>query len=114
MALRTLAPRVATFDPRKVKPPPKVADAFYLSSEWRRLVDEIIQERGRRCEDVNCRTPRGPWGRIHGDHVHEIRDGGAKLDKRNVMLRCDPCHGRKTARERSTRMARTYTSSVEK
>lgn len=88
----------------KVRLPPKQADGFYLSPEWRGLMDEIVRERGRRCEDPahDSATPR-ECGRIYGDHVKELRDGGAPLEKDNVMLRCPVCHGRKTARHRALR-----------
>lgn len=29
--------------------------------------------------------------RVFGDHVVELQDGGAPLDKTNVMLRCGSC-----------------------
>jgi len=82
----------------------KKAATFYLSPEWRALISDIISVRGRRCED-----PQHPPGlpregiRIFGDHVVEINDGGPKLDPANVLLRCGPCHGRKTAQARAER-----------
>lgn len=81
----------------------KQADSFYLSPEWRAFRDRLIKERGWRCQDPKCQTPRGPWRQIYGDHVVEIADGGAKLDGRNVLLRCGMCHGRKTRDERARR-----------
>lgn len=101
--LRMIPTRVPTADPRRVKPPPRPHHALYQSREWRRLVDQVIQERGRVCEDPACATPRGPWSRIIGDHVQELVDGGAPLDKRNVLLRCAACHGRKTVQARKAR-----------
>lgn len=109
--LRTIRPRVATIDIRRVKPlarDNKRPDRFYSSPEWRSLLAEIKRERGARCEDPRCKTPHGPWGRLLGDHIVEIKDGGAKLDKLNIMLRCDPCHGRKTAAERTKRLSQSY------
>lgn len=103
--LQTLGPRVKVIDTRSALPPPKRVDPFYLSKAWRDLLDEIIGERGKRCEDPQCKTPRGPWSRIFGDHIVELQDGGARLDKRNVMLRCPSCHTRKTAQERARRHA---------
>ena len=80
---------------------------FYGSKEWKALLREIIAERGRRCQDVNCRTPhRGEGKRIYGDHLRELIDGGAPLDKANVLLRCAQCHGIKTAKAREARAAR--------
>ncbi|MGE0424943.1 MAG: HNH endonuclease [Reyranellaceae bacterium] len=105
-SLSSLAPRIATFDTSAAKPPPKTADAFYLSREWRTLVREIVAERGARCEDP-MHDPRRPRGgvRMFGDHVHELQDGGAPLDKANVLLRCGSCHSRKTVAVRAARMA---------
>jgi 5-methylcytosine-specific restriction protein A len=45
---------------------------------------------------------------VYGDHIIELQDGGALLDPANVMLRCAPCHGRKTAAERDKRMAKRW------
>ncbi len=76
----------------------KKADPFYLSPEWRALMAKLIKQRGRRCEDSeHDRTKPREGVRIFGDHVQEIKDGGALLDPTNVMLRCGPCHARKTA-----------------
>jgi hypothetical protein len=101
--MRSLATRLRLLEQRSALPPPKVADPFYLSPEWRALLAEIIAERGRRCEDPGCRRLTPPT-RVFGDHIVELRDGGARLDKRNVLLRCGACHTLKTA---ATRAART-------
>jgi 5-methylcytosine-specific restriction enzyme A len=81
----------------RVAPPPKVADSFYLSPEWRTLVADINLDRGAWCEDC------GAGGRLFGDHIVEIKDGGAKLDARNVRLLCSGCHARKTAKAKAAR-----------
>lgn len=105
--LTARAPRLATRDTRRVKPPPKQADPIYHSPEWRALIAEIIRERGRRCEDPehNPASPREGI-RVFGDHIKELRDGGELLDKANVMLRCGSCHTRKTAQARAQRITR--------
>jgi len=103
--IRTLGPRIRTLDARRVRPAPKRADPFYLTPEWRNLIDDIVRERGRRCEDPECRTPDRAT-RIFGDHIVELRDGGAPLDRTNILLRCGTCHTRKTLRERARRLAR--------
>jgi 5-methylcytosine-specific restriction endonuclease McrA len=95
-----IGPRVSPFDLRRAKQPPKAADPFLLSPEWRELMKRIIAERGRRCQ--GC----GREGcRVFGDHIVERKDGGALLDPANVMLRCGSCHTRKTTAERARRMA---------
>lgn len=98
MGYRALSPRYAALPP-KVKVAPKVADPFYLSVEWRRLVARLKRERGARCE--RC----GSDHRLIGDHVVERRDGGAELDPANVELLCQACHNRKTAAARARRAA---------
>lgn len=81
----------------------KQADPFYVSPEWKAFRNALIKERGWRCEDPKCEAPRGPWKQIYGDHIVEIADGGAKLDRHNVLLRCGACHGRKTRDARAKR-----------
>lgn len=99
--MRFLGSKVATLDARTVKPPPKVADPFYSSAPWLKLMAALKRERGERCEDC----PR-TGVRIFGDHIVELKDGGAPLDPRNVRLRCGSCHTRKTIAERAKRMGR--------
>lgn len=101
--------RIGTAEQRTARPAPKEADKFYSSPEWRHLLGSILKERGRRCEDKNCKNPRGPWSRIYGDHIIEIQDGGARLDRRNVLLRCPSCHTLKTIAERNKRFAAPLT-----
>jgi 5-methylcytosine-specific restriction protein A len=100
-----LAPQVNTLDTRIAKPPDKVADKFYSSPEWRELLNAIIKVRGWICQDPRCTRPNGPWRRIYGDHIIELRDGGARLDPDNVLLRCASCHTRKTVEARAARQA---------
>lgn len=97
--LKALQPAIGALPPR-LRPPPKVADSFYLSPEWRALVAKLKRERGAWCE--RC----GSKHRLIGDHVRELRDGGAPLDPGNVELLCQPCHNRKTAEARARRARR--------
>lgn len=101
MALRSLAPKIATLDTRSAQPAPHKADPFYLSPAWRALMARLIEERGRQCQE--CGRTRC---RIFGDHVRELKDGGAPLDPDNVRLLCGSCHTRKTVDARARRMAR--------
>lgn len=104
--VRLNADRVSAVDTRRVPPQAKTADPFYASPAWRHLMDEIVAERGRICEDQQCdgRTHHAGM-RVFGDHIIELRDGGAPLDKRNVLLRCGASHSRKTAAARAKRLA---------
>lgn len=94
--LSTLRPSIGGLAPR-IAPPPKIADSFYHSPEWKSLVREIKQERGAWCQ--RC----GSTHRLIGDHIVEIKDGGAKLDKNNVELLCHAHHQQKTAQARAAR-----------
>jgi 5-methylcytosine-specific restriction protein A len=105
--LKMLPPRLSPLAPR-VRPPEKKADDFYRSQEWIALRARLIRERGRRCESPTCSAPRNPRILI-GDHVVEIKDGGAPLDPRNVRLLCQPCHNAKTAQARTHRLAVRHT-----
>jgi 5-methylcytosine-specific restriction endonuclease McrA len=102
LAVRQLSPRLARLDTRSALPPPKKADPFYLSRQWRDLVEELIRVRGRKCETPGCGREHV---RLFGDHVVELRDGGAPLDPRNVKLRCGSCHTKKTSAEKARRAA---------
>ena len=82
--------------PNEVTRSTKQADSFYLSPEWKAFRNQLIKERGWRCEDPKCETPRDSWKQIYGHHIVEITDGGPKLDRRNVLLACGVCHGRVT------------------
>ncbi|WP_246710518.1 HNH endonuclease [Rhizobium leguminosarum] len=98
-----------SIDARTVRPAEKKADAFYLAPEWRALMAAIIKERGRICEDPHCDGRTHKRGmRVFGDHVIELKDGGAPLDPRNVMLRCGASHTRKTAAARAKRLAEKF------
>lgn len=88
--------------PKRIASPPKVTLPFYKTAEWKALVTDIKAERGSCCEADGC----GRRGFVIADHIVEIRDGGATLDKRNIRLLCAPCHGRKTEAARRARVGR--------
>jgi 5-methylcytosine-specific restriction enzyme A len=81
--LTTLRPRVEMASQR-LTPSPKVADPIYQTPAWRTLIAAIIEQRGRRCEDPKCKTPGRTGMRVFGDHIKELKDGGALLDPRNI------------------------------
>lgn len=83
--------------PPKLRPAPKVAESFYTSPEWRRLVAQVKRERGAYCE--RC----GSSNRVIGDHIVERKDGGAELDPSNIELLCHAHHQAKTAQARAAR-----------
>ena len=103
MALPTLRPRIGMVDLRIAVLPPKVAEPFYSSAEWIALRDRVRREANGRCQAQGCgRTER----RMYVDHIVELKDGGAPLDRSNVWLLCASHHTAKTASERARRTAR--------
>lgn len=96
MGLKTIKPLIGGMAPM-VKPMPKLADALYTSPEWRGLVKRIKAKRGPYCE--RC----GSSHRVIGDHIIEVKDGGAPLDEANVELLCAAHHNAKTAKARGER-----------
>lgn len=111
MVLHSIGRKLQPSTRFRLKLPEKKADPFYQSAPWVALMQSITAERGRRCEDPDHdrSLPRGGRNlRIYGDHIVELRDGGAALDPQNVMLRCPTCHGRKTSAERAKRRASRF------
>lgn len=94
---RALPSRIGALPPR-VGSLPKKAASIYLSPEWRALVARTKRERG--CWCARC----GSTHRVIGDHIQELRDGGAPLDPANVELLCQACHNVKTATARAARV----------
>lgn len=97
-SLRCLKPDLVVLDTRIACVPAKQADRFYLSKPWRDLMKQLLQSRGLRCEACGRSGTR-----IFGDHVHELKDGGAPLDPTNIRLLCGSCHKIKTDRARAAR-----------
>jgi 5-methylcytosine-specific restriction endonuclease McrA len=62
---------------------------------------------GVECEDKEHKHG-APMINIDLDHIVELQDGGAKLERGNVLLRCRSCHVRKTALAKSQRSEREY------
>lgn len=96
--MRMLKPSVRARDPRSVKPAPKTGEPFYSSADWIKLRDAERTAAKGICRRPGC----GKRGFIV-DHIIEIKDGGAKLDPRNVELLCSSHHGLKTAEARAKR-----------
>src|SRR5687768_12132585 len=96
--LATLKPKVSTADLRKVKPPPKQADAELLTPEHRAWRKQVLERSGYQC--VDC----GRSDKLIADHIVERRDGGAPYDPANGAARCPSCHGVKTAKARAARL----------
>jgi 5-methylcytosine-specific restriction protein A len=93
----------------------KRTDAFYLTPAWRALRSQIIEERGRRCEECGktLEDDASPV-KLTLDHTVERRDGGEDWSKANLRLLCTRsggngagglggCNNRKTVRNRRER-----------
>ena len=103
MGLRALQPRVGLANLRTAALPPKVADRFYSSSAWIALRDRVRREAGGRCQAPGCgRAER----RMFVDHIVELKDGGAPLERLNCELLCNSHHVLKSNVERAKRTAR--------
>ena len=103
MGLQALQPRVGLANLRTAALPPKVADRFYSSPAWIALRDRVRREAGGRCQAPGCgHTER----RMFVDHIVELKDGGAPLERTNVWLLCASHHSHKTVDERARRTAR--------
>jgi len=87
--------------PARVASPPKIADSFYHSREWKSLVAQVKAARGNWCERCGSRR------RVIADHKIERRDGGADLDPANIELLCHAHHQAKTAAARAARARST-------
>lgn len=89
--------------PRKRDPKARAPEYDW---EWYQLVLRLIRLRGRVCEMLDHQGDRqlSILAACYGDHIVELRDGGARLDEANVQLACARCHGRKTHQERTRRL----------
>jgi 5-methylcytosine-specific restriction protein A len=103
--LGLLKPRLATLDPRRAKPPPKVADPHYLTPEHRAWRAEVIARAGGRCQWPGGCSKAAPRHRMFADHIVERKDGGAALDPANGQCLCGQHHSLKTAYESAKRRA---------
>jgi 5-methylcytosine-specific restriction protein A len=103
MGLQALQPRVSTLSLQTAALPPKGADPIYSSAAWIALRDRVRREASGRCQAPGCgRAER----RMFVDHIVELRDGGAPLERTNVWLLCASHHSLKTVAERAKRTAR--------
>jgi len=105
--LHQLRPRVATLDIRRVKTPEKIVDEIYLTPEYRRWREQVLDLAGRRCVailDTGKRCwRREPAYRMYADHVIELKDGGAPFDVANGQCLCGSHHTSKTIAARTAR-----------
>lgn len=101
--LRTLGPRLKPVDTRTVRPPPKVVESFYSSTEWKATAAAVKKRDGYACVKCGSRD-----GRLYVDHKVERKDGGADFEHDNLWTLCATCHGLKGAAERVKRGAKQW------
>ena len=70
--VRMLAPRVRAADLAIVRLPPKEADPFYLTAEWRELRRQTLQRDGGVCAVLDCGRAA-----VVADHIVSRKAGGA-------------------------------------
>jgi 5-methylcytosine-specific restriction enzyme A len=83
----------------------KVADAFYVSPEWRRFRNWYISNHPL-CEQ--CLADGYTVRAVIVDHIHELKDGGARFDENNARSLCRACHNKKTKVEAKKRGGNVY------
>jgi hypothetical protein len=95
--LTTLGSRLSRPAPR-LAPPPKTADPFYLSSEWK-----AHRERRKLDPDYYAALSRRryPGEKLILDHVHERRDGGDDFGETEWLTLGE--HNAKTAKAKARR-----------
>jgi 5-methylcytosine-specific restriction protein A len=86
LALRMLRPALRTADISAARPPPKRADPFYLSTNWRELRPLVLKRDHYRCTICNARA-------IIADHIVSRRAGGSD-EMSNLRSLCRTCDNR--------------------
>lgn len=90
--LKSLSPRVATVETRKVVPPPKRADPELRSPQHQRFREVVLKRAGYRCQwvedGVRCTRSEANGDRLIADHMRERADGGAPFDPDNGQCLC--------------------------
>jgi 5-methylcytosine-specific restriction endonuclease McrA len=84
--MKSLGPLVTPCDQRVAKAPPKVADAFYSSTDWRALRQAALKRDRFRC--VMCGKAA-----VVVDHIVSRRAGGGD-DLGNLRCLCRACDNR--------------------
>lgn len=99
--LKSMPSRLASA-PSRLRPPPKVADPFYQSKEWRTLVARRKLDSDYFAAKARCK----PGERPILDHINELKDGGDRLDPGNTQWLTFGEHQAKTARAKARRAGR--------
>lgn len=98
MPLKGLPSRLSTIRPR-LRQPPKTADPFYQSKEWR----DLVASRKYDGDWFAAKKRAKPGERLILDHVIERKDGGAELDPANTKWLTFSEHQAKTAASKAKR-----------
>lgn len=100
--MKSLPTRIKSLPPRIRRLPSEggAERSHYQSSAHRQWADDVKKRDGFRCVDCGA---SGKGVRLIADHVHEIKDGGARLDTNNGQTRCAACSNKKTAMVKALR-----------
>lgn len=102
LGLRTTSTRLVT--PMRGDAPARSAKPtldFYGSAAWKAIRLEVQRAAKRTCEKCGKTDTR-----IYVDHIVEMKDGGAPLERSNLQALCGGCHAKKSADERAKRAGR--------
>ena len=97
--VKQIKSRLSLLDQRAAPPPAEIVEKLYSSPAWLGLMASLRKQRGNQCQRCDRKGCR-----MFGDHIVELKDGGAKLDPANVQILCGACHTLKTNAERAKRM----------
>ena len=101
--LKTIGFKLKPTDTRRLKPPEKVVESFYSTSQWKETAAAVRRRDGYKC--VKCGASDG-W--LPVDHIVERKDGGSDYDPSNLQTVCNSCHKKKTNAEAVKRGQRQY------
>ena len=80
--MKTLKPKLATANLAVAQLPPKVADAYYHSTDWKTLRQAVFRRDGYACSVPGCERPV-----FTADHIVSRRAGG-KDEMSNLRSLC--------------------------
>jgi 5-methylcytosine-specific restriction protein A len=83
-------------------------DPFMRSPAWKAFRARVALERGEVCEGKEHDPKFSRRVNVELDHIVELVDGGAPLDRDNVRFLCKSCHKKKTNQQKSRRNEREY------
>jgi 5-methylcytosine-specific restriction protein A len=96
--------RPVTTKPQEMR---RFGHGVYQSAEWFKLTNELKKLKPF-CVRCGVRDQK-----LYGDHVIELKDGGAALDPNNIQILCAGCHGTKTKEAAEVRRWKPIAEAIE-